>query len=84
MELKGADISPFAKSQEQIQFEQQLAAWQNAAAMAAKAGTPFSTPMPQPSPQLQKEMQTEQQAGGTDPTAQQRTTDALSSTQGTQ
>ena len=65
MEEQGADISSFQKSQEQIQYEQQLNAWQMAAANAAKAGTAFNTPMPQP-PQPPP---TPQPAGSTQPTS---------------
>lgn len=82
MQLKGADISPFAKSQEQIMYEQQVGAWQQAAAAAAKAGSAFSTPMPQPSAALQQQMQKAQQTGGTNPTAVQGNKDVLSATQG--
>lgn len=48
MKQQGLDLSPFEKSQEQVQYEQAMAAWQNAAAMAAQKGAPFSTPQPQP------------------------------------
>lgn len=51
MKMKGADLTPFEKSPQQIQYEQALQAWQQAAMEAAKKGSPFSTPMPQP-PQL--------------------------------
>lgn len=50
MKLRGADLTPFEKSPQQIQYEQQLAAWQQAAAQAAKEGATFSTPMPQAPP----------------------------------
>ncbi len=82
MQLKGADISPFAKSAAQLQYEQAVGAWQQAAAAAAKAGSTFSTPMPQPSPQYQQEMQQAQSNGGTNIQAQQGQSDALASTQG--
>ena len=45
--LRGADLTSFKKSDQQVQYEQALEAWQQAAAQAAKAGTQFSTPMPQ-------------------------------------
>lgn len=48
MKMRGADLTPFEKPQAQVQYEQQMAAWQEAAAQAAKAGSAFSTPMPQP------------------------------------
>lgn len=48
MKQQGLDLRPFEKSQEQIQYEQALQAWQNAAALAAQKGAPFSTPQPQP------------------------------------
>lgn len=53
MKTRGADLTPFEKSQEQVQYEQQMGVWQQAAAMAAQKGAPFSTPMPQPPPTQQ-------------------------------
>lgn len=53
MKTRGADLTPFEKPPQQIQYEQQLQAWQMAAQMAAQKGAPFSTPMPQPPPQQQ-------------------------------
>lgn len=50
MKQRGADIEDFEKPPEQVQYEQALGAWQQAAAMAAQKGTDFSTPMPQPPP----------------------------------
>lgn len=46
-EQRGADIDQFKKPKQQMQYEQQLQAWQQAAALAAQKGTQFSTPMPQ-------------------------------------
>lgn len=63
MKTRGLDLTPFQKSPAQQQYEQALSAWQQAAAMAAKAGSPFSSPQPQPSQQLQQEMQQRQQGG---------------------
>ncbi|CAN5950699.1 unnamed protein product [Sphagnum jensenii] len=54
---QGLDLTPFQKSPEQLQYEQALQAWQQAAELAAKNKSNFSTPMPQPSPQLQQQMQ---------------------------
>lgn len=82
MKLRGADLSPFEKSPLQLQYEQQLGAWQQAAAEAAKAGAPFSSPQPTPSPELQQEMQSRQQGGGSSSQAQQSKMLALASTQG--
>lgn len=48
MKLRGADLKPFEKPQAIRMYEQQLMAWQQAAAEAAKTGAVFSTPMPQP------------------------------------
>lgn len=80
MKTQGLDLTPFQKSQEQVQYEQALAAWQNTAAQAMKAGATFSTPMPQPSKALQQEQQQKQQSpGGILPSA---TGTALESTQG--
>jgi hypothetical protein len=57
MKTQGLDLTPFQKTPEQMQYEQALGAWQQAAAVAAKAGSPFSTPQPQPSPALQQQQQ---------------------------
>lgn len=81
MKIKGADLTAFEKSPAQMQYEQQMNAWQQAAAMAAQKGAAFSTPMPQASPQLQQEMQKAQQSGGTNPDAQAASAAALASTQ---
>lgn len=48
MKLKSVDLKPFEKPPEQLQYEQQLQAWQQMAAMAIEAKAPFSTPMPTP------------------------------------
>ncbi len=79
MKTQGLDLTPFAKSPAQLQYEQAMGAWQQAAAEAAKTGAAFSAPQPQPSPQLQQEMQQKQQNGGivASPTGA-----ALESTQG--
>lgn len=63
MKTQGLDLTPFQKSPAQLQYEQQMNAWQQTAATAAKAGTTFSTPQPQPSQQLQQEQQQKQQSG---------------------
>lgn len=57
MKTQGLDLTPFAKTQEQLMYEQALESWKEAAAQAAKSGSQFSTPMPQPSPALQQQMQ---------------------------
>lgn len=54
MSLKGADLKPFEKSPETIQYEQALQAWQQAAINAADKGVAFSSPQPQP-PQAQQQ-----------------------------
>lgn len=82
MKIRGADLTPFEKPPEQVMYEQQMEAWQQAAAGAAKAGTAFSTPMPQPSQQLQQMLQAAQQTGGTNPQSQIAKSTALASTQG--
>lgn len=85
MKMRGADLSPFQKSQEQQNFETQVEAWQNAAAQFAKSGMSSEEiakalgPMPQPSAQLQAEMQQKQQNSGANPSA---TGKALEATQG--
>lgn len=53
MKTRGVDLAPFEKSPQELQYEQQLAAWQQAAATAAKAGSAFNTPMPKPPPPQQ-------------------------------
>lgn len=63
-QLRGADLSTFEKPQWQVMFEQQMQAWQQAAAQAAKVGSAFNTPMPQLPPQLQQLAQQQQQAAG--------------------
>lgn len=45
---RGVDLRPFEKPPAQIQYEQQMAAWQQAAMAAAQQGTQFSTPLPTP------------------------------------
>lgn len=78
MKERGLDLRPFEKSPLQMQWEQQLAQWQQVAMEAIKAGSP---PPPQPTmpPALQQELQQKQQAGGAQPS---QTTQALQSTQG--
>ena len=66
MMTRGADLRPFEKPQLQVMYEQQVGAWQQAAAAAAKAGTPFNTPMPQIPPALQQQLQS-QQSGSQQP-----------------
>lgn len=62
--MQGADLSPFEKSPAQIQYEQQMQAWNQAAQQALIKGVAFNTPMPQPSQQYQQEMQQAAQTGG--------------------
>lgn len=45
---RGVDLRPFEKTPAELQYEQQLQAWQAAAANAAKEKAPFNVPMPQP------------------------------------
>jgi hypothetical protein len=45
---RGVDLRPFQKTPSEIQYEQQLMAWQQQATLAAEKNTPFNTPMPQP------------------------------------
>lgn len=74
MNTRGVELKPFEKTQQQVQYEQQLGAWQQAAAEAAKAGTAFSTPMPQPPPpqppQPNPKVAALQATQGSNPTAQ--------------
>lgn len=48
MNLRGADLKPFRKTQAERMYEQQLMAWQQQAALAADKGVQFTVPMPQP------------------------------------
>lgn len=67
MQQREVDLTPFQKSQAQLQYEQQLQAWQQAAAMAAQKGAAFNTPMPQsPAQQAAAQQQAAQgaQSGG--------------------
>lgn len=61
MSLHGANISQFEKSPLQMQYEQAMGAWQQAAQEAADKGAPFNTPQPEPSPELKQLMQQQQQ-----------------------
>lgn len=79
MKTQGLDLTPFAKSPAQLQYEQELSAWQQAQEIAVKAKQEFNTPMPQPSPQYQQEMATAQQNGGYQPSV---TSSTLEDTQG--
>lgn len=74
----GIDLSPFEKSQLQMQFEQMTSQWQQVAEAAIKAGQP---PPAQPvmPPELIQELQAKQQTGGVSPSP---TSAALESTQG--
>lgn len=62
MKTQGADLRPFEKSREQLQYEQQMGAWQEAAKLAAEKGTEFSTPMPQPPPPAEGSPEAQQAA----------------------
>jgi hypothetical protein len=77
MKMRGADLSPFEKPQLQVMYEQQLAAWQQAAAEAAKQGVEFKTPMPQIPPQLQQQL-----GNGPAQPQQSSSSSALEATQG--
>lgn len=79
-EQRGADIDQFKKSPQQLQYEQQLGAWQQAAQMAAQKGTAFSTPMPQAPQPPNAQGQTPGQPPSQTPGAGNRS--ALQSTQG--
>lgn len=53
MKLRKTDLTPFQKPPEQIQYEQQLQAWQQMASLAIQKGAEFKVPMPQPPPPAQ-------------------------------
>ena len=57
MKLQGTDLSPFEKSQLQIQYEQDMQTWQNTALEYLKAGKEFKIPQPQMPPELVKLLQ---------------------------
>lgn len=94
MQTRGVDLTPFLISQNEQQYNQQIAIWQGALAELSKMASKDLTPdvitalikaqqqlmatMPQPSPQLQQEQQAKQQ-GSAPPTAQSK---ALASTTG--
>ena len=62
MKARGAEgFDKFEKSPLQLQYEQQLASWQQIAQMAVEKGQQVP-PQPQPSPELQQEIQAKQQA----------------------
>lgn len=70
MKLQGADVRDFEKPQDLLLFQQQLQAWQQAAAQAAQKGAPFSAPMPQIPQSIIAEMQKKQAMdAGAKPTA---------------
>jgi hypothetical protein len=48
LKTDNVDFSPFEKSPQQIAYEQALAAWNNAVAMYAQKGVPFTQPQPKP------------------------------------
>lgn len=74
----GIDLSPFEKSQLQMQFEQMQQQWQQVAESAIKAGQ-APPPQPQMPPELIQQLQQAQQSGGVTPSP---TGPALESTQG--
>lgn len=59
MEQRGVDLKPFQKSPEQMQYEQAMAAWSEAARYAADKGVQFTTPQPTPPPQQNAQSQTQ-------------------------
>lgn len=63
---RGVDLRPFEKTPAEIQYEQALVAWQQAAAAAVQKGTAFSVPMPVPPDQttIQEQMKQMQQQRG--------------------
>ena len=60
---RGVDLRPFEKTPAEIQYEQQLMAWQQQATFAAQKGAPFNVPMPQPPPPELIEQQIAQMRG---------------------
>ncbi len=51
MKTKGAIITPFEKSPEQVAYEQALQAWQQIAGLVAEKGGDLKSIPPQPLPQ---------------------------------
>jgi len=50
MKQRGADLKPFEKTPEQMQYDQALAAWSQAAQLSIEKGVEFKQPQPQPPP----------------------------------
>jgi hypothetical protein len=73
--LRGVDLRPFEKSPLLMAYEQQLAAWSQAAQAAAQKGIPFDAAQPQMPPELVAELQGKQ-------TAKSPKSKALEATQG--
>lgn len=80
MEQRGADIGQFKKDQATIQYEQQMAQWQQMAQLALEKGGTFNTPQPQPPPPTQPGQAAPGQPSNAAPGSDQRAT--LQSTQG--
>lgn len=66
MSQQDVDLTPFEKPPAQVQYEQALGAWQQAAQMAAQKGSAFNTPMPQ-SPAQQAATQQQAAQGAAQP-----------------
>ena len=70
MKSRGADVSPFEKSPQQIAYEQAMDSWRAVAEIAAKSGQPIpAQPVPQqynyiPGATPQQEQQAQQQQAG--------------------
>jgi hypothetical protein len=61
LKSRHVDLRPFKKSRIELQYEQQMAVWQQQAQFAAEKGAPFSTPMPTPPQEQQIQQENEQQ-----------------------
>lgn len=61
LKSRHVDLRPFKKSRIELQYEQQMAVWQQQAQFAAEQGAAFSTPMPTPPQEQQIQQEGEQQ-----------------------
>lgn len=62
MQLRGADLRPFKLSKAEVDYNNQMAVWQQQAQLAAERGTAFNAPMPQPPSEDQLQQEKQQQA----------------------
>lgn len=61
MQLRGADLRPFKLTKAEIDYNNQMAVWQQQAQLAAERGAPFDAPMPKPPNEEQLKQDKQQQ-----------------------